>query len=250
MTQESIGQKPKEKWYKRWWGILLLAFGATLILLFLIFLGLVFYYYRQIKSGKMPLPSSAKFMRAASATNTVTPEQLDPVRIYPEGEPSSSPGAPLTIVGFFDFQCSFSKEVSPIVRELQSIYGNKVNFVFRNFPLSEMHPQAMLAAQAGECAHEQNNFWPMYDKLFLNQDFSGKEDFKLYAQQIGLDEIKFSDCLASNQSRGQVLKDFLDGQLLGVRGTPTWFINNEKIEGAIPLNVFKKIIDYLLAQQK
>ncbi len=243
----SKSNKEKEKWYKKWWGVLLLSFGAALLVFFLIFLGLTFYYYRQIKSGKMPLPASAKFLRASAPT--AESKQVDPKKVLPDGEPNSSPNALLTVVGFFDFQCPFSKEASATVRELQSIYGDKVNFVFRNFPLTDIHPQAMLAAQAGECAHEQNKFWPMHDKIFLNSAAT-EEDLKSYAKQIGLDEKKFSDCLASSKSRGQVLKDYLDGQLLGIRGTPTWFINNEKIEGTISTDIFKKLIDYLLTEQK
>jgi len=245
--EDSKVEKIKEKWHKKWWGVLLLAFGAALVIFFLIFLGMVFYYYRQIKSGKLPIPASAKFIR--STTPAVTPKQLDPQRIYPDGEPSSASGAPLTIVGFFDFQCPFSKETSSTIREMQAIYKDRVNFVFRNFPLIEIHPEAMLAAQAGECAHLQNKFWQMHDKLFLSQNFT-ETNLKLYAQEIGLDETKFAECLSSSQSKGQVLKDLMDGELLGVRGTPTWFINNQKIEGAISKDAFKKIIDFLLAGQK
>ena len=245
--QKNLEKKSKKRWYKKWWGILIAILGGLLIVFAIVVAAQSYYYYRQIKSGKMPLPSSAKFMRTGSPA--VATEQIDPGRIYPAGEPSSSPGAPLTIVGFFDFQCPYSKEAYPAARELQSTYGDKVNFVFRNFPLTDMHPGAMSAAGAGECAHSQDKFWQMSDKLFNSQNFD-EQEFKLYAQQIGLDEKKFTDCLNSYQGKGQVLKDMLDGQMLGVGGTPTWFINNEKIEGAIPTDIFKKLIDYLLNKQK
>jgi protein-disulfide isomerase len=107
----------------------------------------------------------------------------------------------------------------------------------------------MEAAKAGECANLQNKFWPMHDKLFTSDDF-GDEALKLYASQIGLDENKFTNCLASEQSSGLVLKDLLDGQALGVRGTPTWFIDNQKIEGDVSADAFKKVLDYLLSKQK
>lgn len=244
MAQE-IEKNLKEKWYKRWWGILLITFSGSLFGLLLIFFGLVFYYYHQIKIGKLPLPSSVKFTRSTLPMTESKQINIEPERILPDGEPNSAPEAPLTIVGFFDFQCPFSKTASATVRELESIYGERVNFVFRNFPLVEIHPEAMLAAQAGECAHAQNKFWQMHDKIFMASNIT-EENLKLYAAQIGLDETKFAECLASNQSKGLVLKDLLDGQILGVRGTPTWFIRNEKIEGAIATNTFKKIIDYLL----
>ncbi len=246
--EEKSNQAPlKTKWYKRWWGIILSVFGATLLVLLLAFGGLVAYYYHQIKTGQKPLPPSAKFLRAS--TSTPAPEKLDPLKILPDGEPNSAAGAPLTVVGFFDFQCPYSKEASGIMRELQATYGEKINFVFRNFPLSDIHPEAAKAARAGECANLQDKFWPMHDKLFTSSDFSD-ETLKLYAEQIGLDENKFADCLSSDQSNGLVLKDLVDGQALGVRGTPTWFIDNQKIEGIIPTSAFTKVFDYLLAKEK
>lgn len=245
-SEKKINQTiSKPKWYKRWWGIILSVFGATLLAILLIFGGLVAYYYHQIKTGQKPLPPSAKFMR--TTTSTPAPETLDPQRILSDGEPNSASGAPLTIVGFFDFECPFSKEASGIMRELQATYGEKINFVFRNFPLTDIHPNATKAARAGECANLQDKFWPMHDKLFGSSDFSD-ETLKLYAEQIGIDEIKFADCLSSDQSNGLVLKDLVDGQALGIRGTPTWFIDNQKIEGIIPASAFGKIFDYLLAQ--
>lgn len=246
-TKNRENSETKKRWYKKWWGILICLTSIIVVVFVFTFAGLVFYYYHQIKTGKMPIPPSAKFMKVSSATTTQ--KQFDSTIIYSASEPSSSPDASITIVGFFDFQCPFSREASSIIRQLQTNYREKVNFVFRNFPLTDMHPQAMLAAQAGECAHAQKKFWLMHDKLFAAQNLS-EDGIKLYAEQIDLDTQKFNDCLASYNSKSQVLKDIFDGRTLGIRGTPTWFINNKKIEGVIPLETFKKIIDYLLAQQK
>lgn len=239
--------KPKKKWRKKWWGILIIVSSALILIFLLSFSGYVYYYYYQIKSGKMSLPGSAKFLKSGQAA--APPKTFDFQRINPGGEPESFSDAPLAVVGFFDFQCPFSKEAYAIMREIQPVYAGKVNFVFRNFPLTELHSEAMLAAQAGECAYAQNQFWPMADKLFNSQNLA-EENLKLYAQQIGLDKTQFSDCLDSYRSKGQILKDILDGKFLGLVGAPTWFIDNEKVEGVIPADVFKKIIDYLLAQKK
>lgn len=246
-STKSETETPKMKWYKRSWGIILLALGAAVLIALLVLGGLVAYYYNQIKSGKMPLPPSAKFSRTSASASA--PEKLDSLKILPAGEPGSSPEAPFAVVGFFDFQCPYSKEASSVMRELQTYYGDRVNFVFRNFPLSDIHPEAMKAAKAGECANLQDKFWPMHDKLFSNDDWSD-ETLKLYAEQIGLDENKFIDCLNSEQGGSLVLKDMLDGQALGVRGTPTWFIDNQKVEGDISADAFKKVLDYLLTKQK
>ena len=243
---EAERPESKKKWYKKWWGIFIILLGISTIVLLSIFAGLTYYYYQQIKSGRMPLPASAKF--SSSKTQVSQPSRIDSRNISPAGEPNSSPGAPLTITGFFDFQCPFSKEGSGIMRELQTIYGDKVNFVFRNFPLVEIHPEAMLAAQAGECANLQDKFWPMHDKLFASQSLD-EATLNLYAQQVGLDSVAFSECLKSSQSNGLVLKDILDGQVLGIRGTPTWFVNNEKIEGVAPSYVFQRIINSLLTEK-
>jgi protein-disulfide isomerase len=134
------------------------------------------------------------------------------------------------------------------MRQLRNLYGDKVNFIFRNFPIAEIHPDAMLAAQAGECAQDKNLFWPMHDKIFSGQNL--KEDtLKTEASELGVGAEEFALCISDYQSKGKVLKDILDGQALGVLGTPTWFIEGEKLEGVIPAETFKKIIDYLLAQK-
>jgi protein-disulfide isomerase len=237
----------RKKWYKKWWGILISVSGGLFLILILLFVSQVFYYYNELKSGRMSFPSKIKFQRASAAN--AGGQNFDPQKINPSGEPNSSPGAPITITGFFDFQCPFSQEASAIVGQMRNLYGGKVNFIFRNFPITEIHPDAMLAAQAGECAQNENLFWPMHDKIFAGQNL--KDDtLKNEAQELGFDAEKFSLCLSGYDSRGKVLKDILDGQSLGVSGTPTWFIEGEKIEGVIQTEIFKKIIDFLLVQKE
>lgn len=249
-TVKESGGEPeiRKRWYKKWWGILISVFGGLFLILILLFASQVYYYYNELKSGRMPIPSKVKFQKAAAA-NAAEGQKPDPQKINPSGEPNSFSGAPVTITGFFDFQCSFSKEASSIVGEMRNLYGNKVNFVFRNFPITEIHPDAMLAAQAGECAQNKNLFWPMHDKIFAGQNLT-EETLKNKAAELGFDAEEFSLCLFDYDSKGKVLKDILDGQSLGVSGTPTWFIEGEKIEGVIPAEVFKKIIEYLLAQKE
>ncbi len=210
----------EKKWYKKWWGILITVSSGLILLLALLFFGQVYFYYSQIKSGRLSLPAKAQ----------------------------TSSESILAIAGFFDFQCPFSKEANGIMNEIKSLYGGKINFVFRNFPLSEIHPDAMLAAQAGECARAQNGFEVMRDKIFGGIDLK-KETLEKEAAEIGLDGEAFAACLDDYKSKAPVLKDFRDGQTLGVTGTPTWFIEGKKIEGVIPAEAFKKIIDYFLAQK-
>jgi protein-disulfide isomerase len=230
-----------KKWYHKWWGIFII--GA------LIFLGIfsfafafqVNYFYKKIKSGELP---SSRFTKTDISTSN---PQASLALTSSEDSPFlGNPDAKLVIVEFSDFECPNSKEASPIVRELADLYKDNVKFVFRNFPLSEIHQDAILAAEAGDCADEQGKFWAMHDKMFQNQDKLTSDDLKFYAIQIGLDEKKFNDCLDSKKYQMKVTKDLLDGTAAGVSGTPTWFIESEKVEGVIPLDAFKKIIDYIL----
>lgn len=239
--EDQLGAK---KWYKKWWGIAILIFCGLVVSITLLLASQVYYFYGQLKSGRLPLPSKVKFQ--SSGAVAATPTAADLQNLAPAGEPNSSSGAPVTIVGFFDFECPYSKEAGSIIDQMRTAYSGKVNFVFRNFPLTELHPDAMLAAQAGECAQEKNLFWPMEEKIFGGADLK-KETLIREAQELGFDEVDFASCLDQYASKSKVLKDFQDGQSLGVIGTPTWFIEGEKIEGVIPTEVFKKIIDYLLA---
>jgi protein-disulfide isomerase len=245
-TNVKIENPQKKKWYKRSWGIFVIILGALLIILLAYFFTNFFYYYNQIKDGKIILPNTEKFSKN-SFWNSPSPN-IDALKIFHDGEPGTENNAPLSIVGFFDFRCPYSIEVSSTLRELQKIYGEKVNFVFRNFPVIALHPDAMLLAQAGECAHLQKKFWPMYDKIFANKNDAEitKDDLKLYAAQIGLDENEFIKCLFSDQSKSLILEDVSDAEALGVRGTPTWFLNNQKIEGVLKREDFQKIIDKLI----
>ena len=244
--EENFTEEISKKWYKKWWGVMILVVGGLILSFTLIIGGQAYYYYRQIKSGKLPLPSQLLFQRSNTATTLSGTPDLS--RLNPEDEPASSPAAPLMIVGFFDFECPYSREAATAVSATKTLYGDKVNFIFRNFPLTDIHQNAMLAATAGECAHAQDKFWLMSDKIFSGSNL-GRENFELYASEIGLDEEQFKKCLDSYQGKGAVLKDVVDGQALGVIGTPTWFINGEKIEGVLSTTDFKKIIDFFSAQK-
>lgn len=244
--EENFTEKIYKKWYKKWWGVVILVAGGLILSFSLIIGGQAYYYYRQIKNGKLPLPSQLLFQK--SNTITAASGAPDLSKLNPAGEPASSSSAALTIVGFFDFECPYSREAAAASGAARNLYGDKVNFIFRNFPLTDIHQNSMLAATAGECAHAQNKFWQMSDKIFGDSGLS-RENFELYAAEIGLDAEQFSKCLDSYQGKGAVLKDMVDGQALGVIGTPTWFINGEKIEGVLSATDFKKIIDFFSSQK-
>jgi protein-disulfide isomerase len=120
-----------------------------------------------------------------------------------------------------------------------------VKFVYRDFPLVDIHPDAFRAAEASHCAQDQNKYWAYHDQLFMNQSDLTQAALEGYAKNIGLDMDLFKSCLASEKHKAQVLEDIQDGLALGVKGTPTFFINGVKFEGAVPKVAWDIIFDRL-----
>src|SRR3989338_9036920 len=157
--------------------------------------------------------------------------------------------APITIVEFSDYECPFCARFhTQTFGELKSKYidTGKVKFVYRDFPLS-FHQQAQKAAEAAECAGEQDKYFEMHEKLFTDGVAGGVAGFKQYASQIGLNTGKFNDCLDSGKMVAEIRKDTADGAAIGVQGTPAFYINGVEVSGAQPFSVFQQIIDGQLA---
>lgn len=137
-------------------------------------------------------------------------------------------GAPVTLVEYGDYECPHCGRAYPIVQKIQQQMGDRLRFVFRNFPLSEMHPHAQHAAEAAESAALQGKFWEMHDTLFENQ--RALDDTRLlgYAEALGLDREEFSISMKEHRANPRVREDFASGARSGVNGTPTFFINGER----------------------
>jgi protein-disulfide isomerase len=133
--------------------------------------------------------------------------------------------APVTLVEFGDYECPHCGRVHPIVREIQKVMGPNLRFVFRHFPLRQIHPHADRAAEAAEAAGSQGEFWAMHDLLFTNQDALEDADLLSYASSLGLDVDSFAAELESGTHAERVRRDFRSGVRSGVNGTPTFFIN-------------------------
>jgi len=155
--------------------------------------------------------------------------------------------AKVTIIEFSDYQCSYCGAVEPTIEQILQNYPNDVKLYYRNFPLTQLHPDAMNAAMAAECANEQGKFWEMHNKLFANQGALGVTNLKQYASDLGLDTAKFNSCLDSNKYSSQIAKDQQDGNTAGVSGTPAFFINGLPLVGAQPFSVFQQAINSELA---
>lgn len=150
--------------------------------------------------------------------------------------------APVTLVEYGDFECPYCGQAYGVLKELLEEFGAQMRFVFRHFPLSQIHPDAETAALAAEAAGEQGRFWEMHDTLFENQVALEDEDLLQYAQALGLDLAEFDQSVASERHLGRIRKDFMSGVRSGVNGTPTFFINGERHNGSYEYPVLGKAI--------
>lgn len=233
-------ENDKIPWYKRVWGVLIIGLGI-LVLGAITYVGIyTLRFYRDIQLGDLPTEVQNKFTRG----NIQPPSRLkESLAYFTAGDPTfGKENAPLQIVEFADFECPFSKDESLIVRELQARYPEKIHFVYRDFPLEDIHPHAFRAAEAAQCANDQNKFWAMHDKLYQNSDRLTDLDLKLYALETGLDLTQFNACFDSRKYKDEIEGDRADGIAAGVVGTPTFFINGQKIAGAIPMEVWEQIL--------
>ena len=165
--------------------------------------------------------------------------QIDSRRGFTRGRKD----APVVIVQFSDFQCSFCKAVLPTITEVMARYPGNVKWVFRDFPIQSLHPTAHKAHEAARCAGEQGKFWEYHDLLFQRTPRHSPQDLVRYASEIKLDSSLFSRCLESNKFQAEVAKDLHEGNRLGVSVTPTFFINGRLLEGDLPSTSFQKLID-------
>ena len=160
-----------------------------------------------------------------------------------------SANAPITIVEFSDFQCPFCQRAAPTLKKVREVYGDKVRVVWKDYPLTQIHPQAFKASEAAHCAAEQGKFWEYHDRLFANQQALQPDDLKKYATDLGLDAAKFAPCLDSSKYAERVRDGVSAGSRLGVNSTPTLYINGRMLQGAQPFEAFQAVIDEELAKK-
>ena len=152
--------------------------------------------------------------------------------------------AKVTMIEFSDFQCPFCGRAAKTVSEVKKKYGNKIKLVFKQFPLP-MHKDAGPAAEASMCVNEQGHdkFWKFHDIAFAAQDKLDPESLAKHAKASGADEKKFKECFDAHKYADYVKKDVAYGEKLGVRSTPTFFINGQLLSGALPIEQFSEVID-------
>jgi protein-disulfide isomerase len=141
--------------------------------------------------------------------------------------------APIVLVEYGDYECSHCGRADPIVKRVQKHFGKRLGFVFRNFPLSEIHPNAASAAEAAEFAGANGRFWEMHDGIFGNQDALGLPLLLTLAEPLGLSTTDLDRALTSHEYAPRVKRDFMGGARSGVNGTPTFFINGHRHDGTL-----------------
>jgi len=149
--------------------------------------------------------------------------------------------APVTIFEWSDYECPFCQRAQDVLQRLQGEFPDTVRFVFKDFPLRS-HPNALPAARAARCAGAQGRYWEYHDLLFVGQPDLARDHLVGYARRLGLDASAFTECLDSGRYRDAVLTEQREGREAGVRATPTFFINQRKIEGALPLEEFRDAV--------
>jgi protein-disulfide isomerase len=187
---------------------------------------------------------------AAAAEPAPPPQPTAPVDVplRPDDPARGSSRAPVTIVEFSDFQCPFCSRAGPTLRQIEQAYGKDVRIVWKHQPLP-FHPEAMPAALAAEAAREQGKFWEMHDKLFQNQQALSAPAFEAFAREIGLDVPRWKAALADPRLRERIQADQQLAGRVGASGTPTFFVNGERVIGAQPFESFKAVIDRKLARK-
>jgi protein-disulfide isomerase len=197
-------------------GVLTAALGASVLTLLV---------FRATARLSLPRRARALFGTAEVLVDLAAP--VDPDRDHIRG-PSESP---VTVVEYGDFECPYCGQAEPSVRELLAGHG-EVRYVWRHLPLSDVHPQAQLAAEAAEAAAEQGRFWEMHDLLLANQSALRLPDLVGYAVELGLDVDRFREYLRKHKGNSRVAEDVDSADLSGVSGTPTFFINGRRHYGA------------------
>lgn len=191
-----------------------------------------------------------KSVAQVKAGPVATRPPIDPNKVYPlavgESPVKGAKDARVTIVEFSDYQCPYCSRAEPLVEQIVDAYPKDVQRVYKQFPLP-MHPNAMPASKAALAAHKQGKFWEMHRKLFDNQTALGPDNYKKWAQEIGLDVARFEKDMSAPEVQAQIDKEMQEARGAEVTGTPTIFVNGKRLQPQQRnLEGFKAVIDAAL----
>lgn len=159
-----------------------------------------------------------------------------------------SASASITLVEYGDFQCPYCAMAYPIVKQLQKHFGKQLRFVFRNFPLAEVHPFAKPAAETAEFAGTFDQYWEMHDLIYETQEYLSNAHFFELAGKLGLPTKELELALRNKTFEPKIQKDFIGGTRSGVNGTPTFFINDQRYDGPMELESMIHAIESVFAK--
>ena len=154
----------------------------------------------------------------------------------------------VTLLEDGDYECPYCGAAHPVVEELRKSLGDRMRFVFRNFPLTQIHPNAMIAAESAEAAGAHGKFWEMHDLLYTNQEALEPENLVEYATWINLDPKIITEALTAHEFESRIRQDFSAGIRSGVNGTPTFFINNARYDGSPDFDSMLAVIELAIEQ--
>lgn len=230
-------------WYKRWWGKVLIAVLA-LVLLLVIYLGYsVVKHIRHAVRGDIYNPENGTW---------ITLEKYqEGVRLVAEvmtgDDPWLGSEEPLVyIVSYESFGCPYCQEAQPEVNRLLQEYGSAIRFVVKDFPLEGLHPGVFEAHLAAGCANEQGKFWEYRDLLYERQTDFTEQDLKAWAADVGMNQAEFNVCFSEERYSGEIREDYAEGVEAQVVGTPSYFINNTLIPGSISFELWEQILAYIV----
>lgn len=230
--------------------VFLSILGVTVLFWVLIFAGYTGYFLWQIKYGSPEdIAKTQSSFRTAKFTSANSSEagprapqdgKWSPF-IHPYNPVLGAANSPITITAFIDFECPYSQDNYPVFKEVMDTYGGAARIVFKFLPLTSIHANALAASEAAACANDQGKFWPYYHHLF-NTKKLGAADLQAAAVVVGLEPSTFAACLSSQTHRKDIEADVNEAISLGVRGTPTYFINKDVIEGGTDRSVWDTAI--------
>jgi protein-disulfide isomerase len=192
----------------------------------------------------------AELRKAGPAVSMVLDAPRFTVAVAADDPALGPANAPVTLVEFSDFQCPFCLRVAPTLKRLRQTYGDRIRIVWKDFPLTQIHPEAFKAAEAAHCARDQGKFWEYHDVLFANQQALQPDALKKYAADLALNTATFNTCLDTAKYGDRVQEQMGIGNGLGVGSTPSTFVNGRLVSGAVPYETFAAIIDEELERAK
>jgi Na+/H+ antiporter NhaA len=186
------------------------------------------------------LPVSTRVRQIAGTAEELLDlsEDVDPERDHIRG----SEDAPVTLLEYGDYECPYCGQAEMVVRELLDSFGTELRYVWRHLPLNDVHPNAQMAAEAAEAAAAQGAFWEFHDKLLAHQDELMPPDLGRHAEQVGLDVDRFWDELRGRDHASRVADDVASADASGVAGTPTFFINGRRHQGAYDVDALTEAV--------